>query len=80
VYPATDTLVYVTCPACRRKIEEPFQRYSGPVVFVHRHGKKPPARLIVTPDPHGEDHRVQHVRNDVSLEDALVWVLKAGGL
>jgi hypothetical protein len=80
IYPTEEALVYVTCPDCGGRISDPFQRYSGPVAFVHRHSKRPNGRMIVIPDPHGEDHRVLPVGDGYSLEDALVWALKAEGL
>ena len=63
-------LTYLDCTECNQGISEPFSRYSGPVPFVHGHGARR-CRLIVWPDPTGDDHRVWHVPHQLSLEDAI---------
>ena len=69
--------VYVTCISTGRRIEEPFARNSGPVAFVHRVRRRNNIRLIVTPDPENENHRVDQVPDWVSLEDALTKAIEA---
>ena len=70
-------LVYLRCPVCGRKIEEPFVRGSGPVAFVHRHRGRKNARLVVVPDPDGDDHRIFRVGGDRSIEAVLIELLEA---
>lgn len=80
VYPTEEALVYVTCPDCGNQVRDPFQRFSGPVAYVHRHARRASTRMIVIPDPHGEEHKVFPVGEGYSLEQALVWALRAEGL
>ena len=60
-------LVYLTCPECRRQIEEPFNPDGGPQVIVHRHSKRRNARLLVIP-AQGVARSIPH---GTSMEDAL---------
>lgn len=62
-----ELFAYVTCPACRRLIRLPFSRSSGPVPYVHR-DRNTECRLVVHPDPVGENHNVLIVPDGVSIE------------
>jgi len=65
-------LVYIHCPHCSARIREPFNRFSGPVAFLHRpNANKLPCRMIIWPDPSGNEHRAWRVGRDQSLEDML---------
>lgn len=64
-------LAYVTCPACGRTIRTPFSRQGGPVLYIHR-SNNIEERLIVWPDPEGEDHLVIRVPHNISMEAAFI--------
>ena len=74
---ATDTVYdYLDCPVCGQGIAEPFALTSGPIAFVHGHGRSR-CRLIVWPDPEGDVHRVWRVPPGQSLEIALANAITA---
>ena len=60
-------LVYLTCPVCERRIEEPFNPEGGPQVFVHRRSRSRNCRLVIVP----AERLVRAVPVDVPLERAL---------
>lgn len=46
-------IVYILCPVCGEQIREPFSRYGGPIVFVHRTKRevlRVRCRLLIEPD------------------------------
>ena len=61
--------VYLDCAECGQGIAEPFGRYTGPRAFVHGHSGRR-CRLMVWPDPHGEDHKMWRIPHHVSIEGA----------
>ncbi len=66
-----------TCPLCNQRMKNVFARMSGPVDGTHRrragqnrlHGK--PCRVIVIPDPVGDNHRILPVPDNIRLADML---------
>jgi hypothetical protein len=70
---ALSVWVYVRCPACGRRLKEPFVRAAVPVVNSHRHAEFPQqrCRIVVTPDVRGEAHRIVSVPEGESFEQVL---------
>lgn len=60
-------LVYLECPECGRRIEQPFVRSGGPQAVIHTHSRRRNARLIV----HPAEGTVREVPDHMSLEAAL---------
>lgn len=66
-------LLYFTCIACGGDIYPGFSRLSGPVKHLHYHRArhKQPCRLIVVPDPVGDEHEMIEVPDEDSMDDYL---------
>ena len=69
-------LIFLFCPVCDSRINLPFVSTSGPVPFIHRSRTGQLCRLVVTPDPVGNDHQVVKVGKKVFVETALEEVLE----
>jgi hypothetical protein len=72
-----DGFCYLTCPKCRREIEEPFSVFSGPITSVHRDCG---ARLIVTPSPTTRYHEIREIPDNTTLERELTAALIRAGV
>lgn len=60
-------LVYLKCPVCGRRIEQPFDSEGRPQAVIHVHSRRRNARLIV----HPAEGTVRQIPDHVSLEVAL---------
>lgn len=67
--------IYLDCPACGKRLDGPFSRYSGPITHLHHRrgvGQGGRAcRLLIIPDAIGHNHEVREVAPGVALEAAL---------
>lgn len=77
--------IYLDCPRCKKRLDGPFSRYSGPITYLHHRKKgardhRAACRLLITPDPVGHAHEVREVPAGVTLEDALDEALSGVGL
>lgn len=70
-------LVYLTCPACKDPIRQPFSRTSGLIPFVHLRRHHSPCRLLIRPAPVGEEHQLLIVPDGIRIEDAFVRAIAA---
>lgn len=67
--------VYVHCPHCNRMMQRPFARLRVAVTDSHgaRYGQA--CRVVVVPDPVGDDHQVHLVPEQMSFEEMMQQVL-----
>lgn len=76
--------IYLDCPVCRRRLDGPFSRFSGPIPYLHyRRGANHTGRacrLLIIPDPIGNAHEVREVPQGMTLEDALDRALAERGI
>lgn len=67
----TTEYIQVECPSCGESTPHHIPRYAGVFGYLHHsQSQRASCRILVVPDPEGDDHWAYEAPEDMSLEDA----------